>query len=52
MGRRTAGTYIGDFSGRNCFVCSGRLWYRTELCGEVGEAVVDVPEEELLGDGC
>ena len=52
MGRRTAGTYIGDLSGRSCFVCRGRSGYMVELCGEVGEAAVGVPEAELLGDSC
>ena len=49
VGRSTAGTYMGDFRGRSCFVCKGRSGYKVEFCGDVGEAV---PKVELVGDSC
>ena len=51
MGRRTAGTYRGDFGGRSCRVCAGRN-AGAVVRGEVGEALFGVGAAEVTGEVC
>lgn len=52
VGRRTAGTYKGDFGGRSCRVCAGRYGGGFDR-GEVGEELLGVAVAELTGEiGC
>ena len=51
VGRRTAGTYRGDFGGRSCRVCAG-TWGGRVARGEVGEMLAGVPFAELTGEIC
>jgi hypothetical protein len=51
VGRRTAGTYRGDFGGRSCRVCAGRN-AGAVVRGEVGEALFGVGAAEVTGEVC
>ena len=52
VGRKTAGTYMGDFRAR-WRVANGRFGNIEELRGDVGEVSMGVPEAELRGEyGC
>lgn len=49
VGRKTAGTYRGDFGGRSCRVWAGRC-EASMARGEVGEALLGVAVAELMGE--
>ena len=52
VGRRTAGTYIGDLGPRNWRVTRGKFGKNALLVGDEGDWFIGVATAELTGEKC
>lgn len=44
--------YMGDFGGRSCRVCRGKLGNMDEECGDAGDRLLGVPTPDSTGENC